>query len=187
MSLQPLEDRIVVRPGDAEETTVSGLVIPDTAKEKPQQGEVLAVGPGRRSEHTGELIPVDVAVGDVVLYSKYGGTEVTVDGEDLLVLSSRDVLAKVGRAARRSSPTTTTRGPGAAASASRGRQRPGRARRRPGPPSRPRPPDRSPSTGSAARFADYVPPPEPPLQPGGRAAAVLAARCSRRTARRASC
>ena len=97
MNLQPLEDRIVVRPGEAEETTVSGLVIPDTAKEKPQQGEVLAVGPGRRSEHTGELIPVDVAVGDVVLYSKYGGTEVTVDGEDLLVLSSRDVLAKVAR------------------------------------------------------------------------------------------
>ena len=95
MSLQPLEDRIVVRPGDAEETTVSGLVIPDTAKEKPQQGEVIAVGPGRRSEHSGELIPVDVSVGDVVLYSKYGGTEVTVDGEDLLVLSSRDVLAKV--------------------------------------------------------------------------------------------
>jgi chaperonin GroES len=95
MSLQPLEDRIVVKPGDAEEMTVSGLVIPDTAKEKPQQGEVLAVGPGRRSEQTGELIPVDVAVGDVVLYSKYGGTEVTVDGDDLLVLSSRDVLAKV--------------------------------------------------------------------------------------------
>ena len=95
MSLQPLEDRIVVKPGDAEETTVSGLVIPDTAKEKPQQGEVLAVGPGRRSDQTGELIPVDVAVGDVVLYSKYGGTEIIVDGDDLLVLSSRDVLAKV--------------------------------------------------------------------------------------------
>ena len=101
MSLQPLEDRIVVRPGDAEETTVSGLVIPDTAKEKPQQGEVIAAGPGRRSDHTGELIPVDVAVGDVVLYSKYGGTEVTVDGEDLLVLSSRDVLAKVGSAKKK--------------------------------------------------------------------------------------
>ena len=96
MNLQPLDDRIVVRTAEAEETTVSGLVIPDTAKEKPQQGEVLAVGPGRRSEHSGELIPVDVSVGDVVLYSKYGGTEVTVDGEDLLVLSSRDVLAKVG-------------------------------------------------------------------------------------------
>jgi chaperonin GroES len=74
---------------------VSGLVIPDTAKEKPQQGNVLAVGPGRRSEQTGELIPVDVAAGDVVLYSKYGGTEILVDGDDLLVLSSRDVLAKV--------------------------------------------------------------------------------------------
>jgi chaperonin GroES len=96
MNLQPLEDRIVVRPSEAEETTVSGLVIPDTAKEKPQQGEVLAVGPGRRSEQSGELIPVDVTTGDVVLYSKYGGTEVSVDGEDLLVLSSRDVLAKLG-------------------------------------------------------------------------------------------
>ena len=95
MNLQPLEDRIVVRPGEAEEMTMSGLVIPDTAKEKPQQGEVLAVGPGRRSDQTGELIPVDVAAGDVVLYSKYGGTEVSVDGEDLLVLSSRDVLAKL--------------------------------------------------------------------------------------------
>jgi chaperonin GroES len=93
-TLQPLEDRIVVRPGQAEETTISGLVIPDTAKEKPQQGEVLAVGPGRRSD-TGELIPVDIEVGDVVLYSKYGGTEIAVDGEDLLVLSSRDVLAKL--------------------------------------------------------------------------------------------
>jgi len=97
MKLQPLEDRIVVRSGEPEETTVSGLVIPDTAKEKPQQGEVLAVGPGRRSEHSGELIPVDVAVGDVVVYSKYGGTEITVDGEDLLILTSRDVLAKVSK------------------------------------------------------------------------------------------
>src|SRR5436190_12451523 len=96
MNLKPLEDRIVVRTQEAEETTVSGLVIPDTAKEKPQQGEVLAVGPGRRSDQSGELIPVDVTVGDVVLYSKYGGIEVSVDGEDLLVLSSRDVLAKVG-------------------------------------------------------------------------------------------
>jgi chaperonin GroES len=97
MKLQPLEDRIVVRAQEAEETTTSGLVIPDTAKEKPQQGEVLAVGAGRRSEQTGELIPVDVAVGDVVVYSKYGGTEITVDGEDLLILTSRDVLAKVGK------------------------------------------------------------------------------------------
>ena len=95
MKLHPLEDRIVVRPGEAEETTVSGLVIPDTAKEKPQQGEVLAVGPGKRAENTGELIPLDIKVGDTVLYSKYGGTEVTIDGEDLLVLNGRDVLAKV--------------------------------------------------------------------------------------------
>ena len=97
MNLQPLDDRIVVRPNDSEERTASGLVIPDTAKEKPQQGEVLAVGPGRRSENTGEIIPLDVAVGDTVVYSKYGGTEIAVDGEDLLILTSRDVLAKVAR------------------------------------------------------------------------------------------
>ena len=94
MNLQPLEDRIVVRPKDAEATTASGLVIPDTAKEKPQQGEVLAIGAGRRSE-TGELIPMDVAVGDVVVYSKYGGTEIADGGEDLLILNARDVLAIV--------------------------------------------------------------------------------------------
>ena len=97
MKLQPLEDRIVVRTGEPEETTVSGLVIPDTAKEKPQQGEVLAVGPGRRADQTGELVPLDLAVGDTVVYSKYGGTEITIDGEDLLILSSRDVLAKVSK------------------------------------------------------------------------------------------
>ena len=95
MTLQPLDDRIVVRPSEAEETTASGLVIPDTAKEKPQQGDVLAVGPGRRADATGELIPLDVVVGDKVVYSKYGGTEITVDGEELLILTSRDVLAKV--------------------------------------------------------------------------------------------
>jgi chaperonin GroES len=95
MALQPLDDRIVVKPGESEETTASGLVIPDTAKEKPQQGEVVAVGPGKRSEQTGEIIPVGVSVGDTVLYSKYGGTEVTVDGDDVLVLSARDVLAIV--------------------------------------------------------------------------------------------
>ena len=94
MSLQPLEDRIVVRPAEAEEKTASGLVIPDTAKEKPQQGEVLAVGPGRRSD-AGELIPLDISVGDKVVYSKYGGTEISADGKDLLILSSRDILAKV--------------------------------------------------------------------------------------------
>ena len=96
MKLVPLEDRIVVRTAEAEETTVSGLVIPDTAKEKPQQGEVLAVGPGRRTETSGELVPLDIAVGDTVVYSKYGGTEITIDGEDLLILAGRDVLAKVG-------------------------------------------------------------------------------------------
>jgi chaperonin GroES len=95
MNLQPLEDRIVVRTAEAEETTVSGLVIPDTAKEKPQQGEVLAVGPGRRSEQSGDLIPLDIEVGDSVVYSKYGGTEITLDGEDYLILNARDVLAKV--------------------------------------------------------------------------------------------
>jgi chaperonin GroES len=95
MKLVPLEDRIVVRTAEAEETTVSGLVIPDTAKEKPQQGEVLAVGPGRRAENSGELVPLDIEVGDTVVYSKYGGTEITIDGEDLLILAGRDVLAKV--------------------------------------------------------------------------------------------
>ncbi len=95
MNLKPLDDRIVVRPNEAETQTASGLVIPDTAKEKPQQGEVLAVGPGKRAESTGELIPTDIKVGDTVLYSKYGGTEIAVDGEDLLVLNGRDVLAVV--------------------------------------------------------------------------------------------
>ena len=95
MNLQPLEDRIVVRPSESEATTSSGLVIPDTAKEKPQQGDVLAVGPGRRSEQTGDLVPMDVAEGDTVVYSKYGGTEITVEGEDLLILNARDVLAIV--------------------------------------------------------------------------------------------
>jgi chaperonin GroES len=94
MNLQPLDDRIVVKQNEAEEKTASGLVIPDTAKEKPQQGAVLAVGPGRRSD-TGELIPLDIAVGDTIVYSKYGGTEITIEGEDLLILTSRDVLAKV--------------------------------------------------------------------------------------------
>ena len=95
MKLQPLEDRIVVRASESEATTASGLVIPDTAKEKPQQGEVLAVGPGRRSDQTGEIIPLGINVGDTVVYSKYGGTEITIDGEDLLILTTRDVLATV--------------------------------------------------------------------------------------------
>jgi chaperonin GroES len=95
MNLQPLDDRIVVKPGESEETTASGLVIPDTAKEKPQQGEVLAVGPGKRSDQTGEIVPLDIKVGDTVVYSKYGGTEFTIDGDDVLILSGRDVLAVV--------------------------------------------------------------------------------------------
>lgn len=95
MNLQPLEDRIVVRPEEGEATTASGLVIPDTAKEKPQQGQVLAVGPGKRSDSTGEVIPMDVSAGDTVVYSKYGGTEINSGGEDLLILSARDVLAIV--------------------------------------------------------------------------------------------
>src|SRR3954470_19580528 len=95
MKLQPLEDRIVVRPGESEETTASGLGIPDTAKEKPQQGEVLAAGPGRRSEQSGEVIPLGVSVGDTVVYSKYGGTEYILDGEDVLILQARDILAIV--------------------------------------------------------------------------------------------
>jgi chaperonin GroES len=93
MKLKPLDDRIVVKANEAEERTASGLVIPDTAKEKPQQGTVLAVGPGRRSDQSGQVIPMDVKVGDTVVYSKYGGTEITVDGQDLLILTSRDVLA----------------------------------------------------------------------------------------------
>jgi chaperonin GroES len=101
MNLQPLDDRIVVRPNESEATTASGLVIPDTAKEKPQQGEVLAAGPGRRAENTGEIIPLDVKVGDTVVYSKYGGTEITTDGEDLLILTARDVLAKVAKAGKK--------------------------------------------------------------------------------------
>lgn len=95
MDLKPLGDRIVVKPKEEDEArTASGLVIPDTAKEKPQLGEVLAVGPGEFSD--GERVPMDVSVGDLVFYSKYGGTEVKYQGEDYLILSSRDVLAVVG-------------------------------------------------------------------------------------------
>ena len=90
--IKPLEDRIVVRPLEAEQTTASGLVIPDTAKEKPQEGEVLAVGPGRIDD-SGNRVPLDISVGDTVIYSKYGGTEVKYNNEEYLVLSARDVLA----------------------------------------------------------------------------------------------
>jgi chaperonin GroES len=93
MKLKPLGDRLLVRPVEEEETTASGIVLPDTAKEKPQKGKVLAVGDGKVED--GERIPLDVAEGDEVLYSKYGGTDITVDGEDLLVLRESDVLAKV--------------------------------------------------------------------------------------------
>ncbi|ARK06242.1 chaperonin GroES [Cellulosimicrobium aquatile] len=92
--IKPLEDRIVVKALEAETTTASGLVIPDTAKEKPQEGEVLAVGPGRVDDN-GNRVPLDVTVGDKVIYSKYGGTEVKYGGEDYLVLSARDILAVV--------------------------------------------------------------------------------------------
>ena len=95
--LQPLEDRIVVQANEGDQTTASGLVIPDTAKEKPQEGTVVAVGPGRWNEDGDGRIAIDVKVGDTVIYSKYGGTEVKVGGEDLLVLSARDVLAIVVR------------------------------------------------------------------------------------------
>jgi chaperonin GroES len=95
MKLKPLGDRLIVRALEEEETTTSGLVIPDTAKEKPQKGEVVAVGDGRWDEEGEKRIPLDVSEGDEVLYSKYGGTEVKVDGEDLLVLRESDVLAKV--------------------------------------------------------------------------------------------
>ena len=95
VNIKPLEDRIVVKAVEAEQTTASGLVIPDTAKEKPQEGEVIAVGPGRIDDH-GNRVPVDVAVGDKVIYSKYGGTEVKYAGEEFLVLSARDVLAVIG-------------------------------------------------------------------------------------------
>ena len=96
ISIKPLEDRIVIRQVEAEQTTASGLVIPDTAKEKPQEGEVVAVGPGRVDDN-GNRSPVDVKVGDVVIYSRYGGTEVKYDGQEFQILSSRDVLAVVER------------------------------------------------------------------------------------------
>jgi chaperonin GroES len=94
MKLKPLGDRLIVRAIEEEETTSSGIVLPDTAKEKPQRGEVLAVGDGKIDDN-GSRVPLDVSEGDTVLYSKYGGTEIKVDGEDLLVLRESDVLAKV--------------------------------------------------------------------------------------------
>ena len=95
LNLKPLGDRLIVRAIEEEETTASGIVLPDTAKEKPQKGKVIAVGDGKVNEDTGKRTPLDVAEGDEVLYSKYGGTEIKVDGEELLVLRESDVLAKV--------------------------------------------------------------------------------------------
>ena len=95
MKLKPLGDRVIVKAVEEEETTASGIVLPDTAKEKPQKGEVVAVGEGRWDEEGDKRIPLDVSAGDEVLYSKYGGTEITVDGDELLVLRESDVLAKV--------------------------------------------------------------------------------------------
>ena len=95
IKLTPLEDKIIVKQAEAQTQTASGLYIPDNAKEKPQQGDVLAVGPGRRDDK-GERIPMDVKVGDKVLYSKYGGTEVHYEGEDYLIVGARDILAILG-------------------------------------------------------------------------------------------
>ncbi|MBA2640073.1 MAG: co-chaperone GroES [Nocardioidaceae bacterium] len=97
ITIKPLEDRIVVRALDAEQTTASGLVIPDTAKEKPQEGEVLAVGPGRFNEAGDTRVPLDINNGDIVVFSKYGGTEVKYNNEEYLILSARDVLAVVDK------------------------------------------------------------------------------------------
>jgi len=93
-TIKPLEDRVLVEPLEAEQTTASGLVIPDTAKEKPQEGKVIATGPGR-TDDDGKRIPMDVAEGDIIIFSKYGGTEVKYDGNEYLLLNARDILAKV--------------------------------------------------------------------------------------------
>ena len=97
VNIKPLEDKILVQANEAETTTASGLVIPDTAKEKPQEGTVVAVGPGRWDEDGDKRIPLDVSKGDVVIYSKYGGTEIKYNGEEYLILSARDVLAVVSK------------------------------------------------------------------------------------------
>jgi chaperonin GroES len=96
VTIRPLEDRVLVEPLEAEQTTASGLVIPDTAKEKPQEGKVIATGPGRIDDN-GQRVPLDVAENDVVIFSKYGGTEVRYDNKDLLLLNARDILAVVSK------------------------------------------------------------------------------------------
>ena len=95
MNLKPLGDRLIVEPLEEEQTTIGGIVLPDTALEKPQRGNVVAVGPGVRSQETGEVIPMDVSEGDTVVFSKYGGTEIRIEGTDYLILRESDVLAKV--------------------------------------------------------------------------------------------
>ncbi len=97
VKLQPLADRLVVKPSTKEEVTKSGIVLPDTVKEKPQEGEVLAVGPGKLSDD-GKRIAMDVQVGDIVIYAKYGGTEIKIDNEDLIILHESDILAKKPKA-----------------------------------------------------------------------------------------
>ena len=93
VKLQPLADRVVVRPSEKEEKTKSGIYLPDTAREKPQEGEIIAIGPGRLSDE-GKRIAMDVKVGDVVIYAKYGGTEIKLDDEELVLLRESDILAK---------------------------------------------------------------------------------------------
>ena len=105
MNFQPLGDRIIVEVLEEEELTASGIVLPDTAKEKPQRGRVLAVGPGNRSEQTGEYLPLDVADGDEVIFSKYGGTEIRLGTDEVLILRESDVLAKVTRPTSKSKTT----------------------------------------------------------------------------------
>ena len=95
MNLKPLGDRLIVEPLEEEQTTIGGIVLPDTALEKPQRGNVVATGPGARSQETGEIIPMDVGEGDVIVFSKYGGTEIRIEGTDYLILRESDVLAKV--------------------------------------------------------------------------------------------
>ena len=96
INLHPLADRVLVKPIEREERTKSGIVLPDTAREKPQEGEVLAVGPGRLTED-GKRVSMDIAIGDLVVYSKYGGTEIKVDDEDMVLLHESDILAKKGK------------------------------------------------------------------------------------------
>ena len=109
MNLQPLGDRLIIEVLEEEETTISGIVLPDTAKEKPQRGRVLAVGPGSRNDK-GELVPMDVAEGDEVIFSKYGGTEITIEGDEVLILRESDVLAKVVGANKKASKSRETAG-----------------------------------------------------------------------------